>query len=782
MKTSRAIKIVLGLFLAIHVSAQNGPLTQTIRGTVTDRASGAPLGYVTIQLSGLPPTGAVTDDDGRFELNNVPLGRHTVRASFIGYEPAVLHEVLVTSARETVLSISLNEGVLQLDEVIVRPNVNKEQPLNKMALSGARMLSVEEASRYAGGMDDPSRLVSSFAGVAAGITTNGISIHGNAPHLLQWRLEDVEIPNPNHFADVSALGGGILSSLSSHVLGNSDFFTGAFPAEYGNALSGIFDMKLRNGNNQQYEHTFQLGILGIDFASEGPVSRGNYSSYSINYRYSTTGLMGRIFPQISVGGTLDYQDLNFKLNFPTSKAGIFSVWGTGLKDKVKPVLEDPEDWKYNDEGILSYADQKMMATGVGHRYFVSPNSLLKTTLAYTFSGTDTYADQYDVDLNATPYRDFRARYSNVILTSSLNRKAGRRHTLQTGFTLSRLGYDMRLDLPSGYQAPLENRAQAEGNTYLASAYTHSSLALPGNFSLTVGANAQWLLLNRHWTIEPRAGVKWQRSDKTSFAFAYGLHSRMERMDVYFVKGDDGGFPNKDLDFTKAHHLTFTFNYKLSEDMNLRIEPYYQHLFDVPVVADSSYSVLNRSTLYMDNVLVNEGKGRNYGVDITFEKYLSRGLYYMFTGSVFDSKYRGGDGVWYNTKFNRRYIVNGLVGKEWIFGRNRQHILGANIRLTVQGGERYTPVDEAASLADPGKTTHYDESRPFSRQLSPMFIANYTFSYKLNKKRTTHEFAVKGVNATQSREYYGHEYILKTNKIEPKTQATSLVNISYKVEF
>lgn len=782
MKRKSLFLLLAILFLSLTLAAQNEPLTQTIRGTVTDRASGVPLGYVTVQLVDLSSIGGVTGDDGQFELTKVPLGRHTVKASLTGYDPTELHEILVTSAKETVLSFSMNENIRQLEEVVVRPSVNKEQPMNKMALSGGRMLSVEEAARYAGGMDDPARLVSSFAGVAAGMTTNGISIHGNAPHLLQWRLEDVEVPNPNHFSDISVLGGGILSSLSSHVLGNSDFFTGAFPSEYGNALSGVFDMKLRNGNNRQYEHTFQLGILGIDFASEGPISRKHHSSYIVNYRYSTTGLMGKIFPQISVGGTLDYQDLNFKLNFPTSKAGVFSLWGTALKDKVKPILEDVDDWKYADDGILSSANQKTMAAGAGYRYFFGSNTLWKTTFAYTYSHLKTYADIYDRKLDPVPYRDAFMRYGNVILTSSLNHKFASWHTHQTGLTVSRLRYDMRVDASPDYNAQMVNVAEANGNTYLASAYTNSSVMLSNRFTVTLGLNAQVLTLNRHWTIEPRMGAKWQASRKSSFAFGYGLHSQMERLNAYFVKGENDGLPNKNLDFTKAHHFTFAYNYKLSENKNLRIEPYFQYLYDVPVIADSSYSVLNRSAFYVDNVLVNEGNGRNYGIDITFEKYLSRGLYYMITGSVFDSKYRGGNGVWHDTKFNRRYIVNGLIGKEWIFGRKRQHILGANIRLTVQGGHRYTPVDEEASLRDPGKTMHYDESRAYSEQFAPLFIAHYTFSYKLNMERTAHEFAVKGINLTQSEEYYGHEYNLKTLQIEPKMRATSLVNISYKIEF
>ena len=260
------------LLVALLVSAvafsqtpqRKGPPVQTIRGMVIDGDSKHPIPYATVRLSEKEGTGTITDSLGRFSIPQVPVGRHTVEAAFMGYEPGIFREILVTSAKEVYLEIPLKESVNELNEVVIRARTNKEEAMNKMATTGARMLSVEEASRYAGGFDDPARLVSSFAGVAPSVSSNGISIHGNAPHLLQWRLEDVEIPNPNHFADIATLGGGILSSLSSQVLGNSDFFTGAFPAEYGNAVSGVFDMKLRNGNNQKNENTLQVGIMGID--------------------------------------------------------------------------------------------------------------------------------------------------------------------------------------------------------------------------------------------------------------------------------------------------------------------------------------------------------------------------------------------------------------------------------------------------------------------------------------------------------------------------------------
>lgn len=777
---SRIVFVAVFICATLHLSAQN-ELAQTIRGLVTDRSSGTPLPYVTVRLLDMPSTGTTTDDKGVFILKDIPVGRHNLQASFMGYEPITIHELLITSSKEAFLEIQLAESIHELGEVVVTARTQKEQPLNQMALSGARMLSVEEARRYAGGMDDPARLVSSFAGVSSGIGNNGISVHGNAPNLLQWRLEDVEIPTPNHFADLTTLGGGMLSSLSSNVLGNSDFFTGAFPAEYSNALSGVFDMKLRNGNNLKYENTFQAGILGIDLASEGPISKKNSSSYILNYRYSTTSLVSKI---ADMGQTLDYQDINFKLNFPTRHTGIFSFWGTALIDKVPEDVDAPEEWEYKDDAKGSTLKQTSAATGLSHRYFFDNKTLLKTTLALTYSDTEAAEDRYDIKMNSTPDNILKSRNTNLVLTSYINRKYSARHTNKSGFTVTHMRYDMDFERSPYTGIPLETISTGKGNTNLISAYTSSLFNLSSKITATLGLNGQLLTLNKNWTVEPRAAIKWQSSASSSFGLAYGLHSRMEKMDVYYVrtKGTGDERVNKDLDFTKTHHLSFTYQYKISDDMCLKVEPYFQYLFNVPVIADSSFSILNRDKVYIENKLVNKGKGRNYGVDITLERYMRKGMYYMITASVFNSRYRGGDGVWHNTKYNRNYIVNGLFGKEWMIGKNNRNVWGVNLKLTVQGGDRYAPVDEQATLSHPDKETQYDETRAYSQQLDPVFLVNYTVSYRMNRKKTSHEFAVKGLNATGYKEYFGHAYNIRTGVIEPRRLKNSIVNVVYRLDF
>jgi len=781
---SKFISFIFFFFVFSCICAQDNQPVQSIRGIVVDKSSGSPLSYVSIGLLDKPEIGATSGDDGKFLLKNVPVGRHELQATYVGYESVVFREIMVTSAKEVFLEIQLKESAHELGEVVITSKTNKDQPLNNMALSGARMLSVEEARRYAGGMDDPARLASSFAGVSPSVGNNGISIHGNAPHLLQWRLEDVEIPNPNHFADISVLGGGVLSSLSSNILGNSDFFTGAFPAEYGNAVSGVFDMKMRNGNNQKYEHTFQAGIMGIDFASEGPFSKKHNASYIFNYRYSTTSLLSKLGGEVDAGSKIDYQDLNFKMNFPTRKAGIFSVWATALIDDYKQAPEDDkEEWESLEDRQISRADQTMVAGGLTHRYFFGNNAQWKSTIAMTYSKNNADVGTIDYSDNEHPYINSSSKYTNLIFKSSFNKKFSSRFTNMTGVTYTKLYYNMNFDLAPHENYALENISKGDGDTDLISAFNSSLIGLSDKVDLSIGINTQTMTLNKEWTIEPRASLRWQASDKSSFAVAYGLYSRMEKMDVYFVKTKGTAeTANKKLGFTKSHHLMLTYDYKISNDMHLKIEPYAQFLYDVPVIADSSYSVLNRRDFWVEDPLVNKGKGRNIGVDITFEKYLTRGLYYMVTASVFSSKYSGGDGKWHDTRYNRNFIVNGLIGKEWMMGRNKQNVLSVNLKLTLQGGERYSPINEQATMSDPDRKVKYDETRAFSRQFSPMFLTNYSISYKMNKKNVSHEFAIQGVNATGYEEFYGHVYNTKKNAIEEYRGKTILTNVSYKIQF
>lgn len=751
--------------------------TQTIRGIVKDANSGEPLSFVTVMIDG-SSKGAISDSLGNFKIENVPIGRYNLQVSSTGYEPTIIREQLLTSAKEGYYEIALKERVMNLDEVVVRSAVNKEQPLNPMALAGARMFSVEETNRFAGGFDDPARLVSSFAGVAGNLATNSISVHGNSPQFLQWKLEGVEIPNPTHFADMTGLGGGIFTALSSQVMGNSDFFNGAFPAEYNNALSGVFDMSMRNGNNQKHEHTIQVGLLGLDLASEGPLSKKNGSSYIVNYRYSTTGLVGGLIGNLN----LKYQDLSFKLNFPTRKAGTFSIWGLGLLDNNHAKVIPEEDWTNFSDKQDAKTDLAKFAGGVNHKIFIGKGTYLKSSLAATYSQTEQNVKMLDYNKINKQIVNINNGDWNIVFNSYINKKFSSRHTNRTGITVTGLLYDLDFNLSQTLVpiiTPMEEIVKGSGSTAMVSAYSNSVINISDKLTANVGVTAQLFTLNNNWAIEPRVGLKYKVASNHTLSAAYGLHSRRERLDYYYVKVD-GKSVNTDLEFAKAHHFVLSYDWRISKNINLKIEPYYQSLYNVPVEVGTSFSIINYDSYYLDKALVNKGKGRNYGVDITLERYLDKGYYWMLTGSIFDSQYTGGDGIWRDTKYNRGYIINALAGKEWMVGKRKQNIFSANIRLSYQGGDRFTPVDMIVS-----ENKHdivFDETLAFSKQFPAALTSDITVSYKINKKKTSHEFSFKVLNIGGYTGQYGYIYNDKLKAVEKLSVMGIIPNISYKIQF
>jgi hypothetical protein len=776
----RSILISGLLFSATGLFAQS---VQTIRGTVIDDASNTPIPYASIVLLKTnPPLGSTTDTLGNFSISKVPIGRYDVQVSSVGYENTIIREVVVTSSKQIFLNVHLKENTSLLNEVVVKPRVNKEQPLNSMATLSAKMLSVEEAKRYAGGFDDPARLATSIAGATGNTGDNGIIIRGNAPKFMQWKMEGIEIPSPNHFGDLNYLGGGVLTALSSQMLANSDFFTGAFPAEYNNALSGVFDIAMRTGNNQKRERTISVGVVGIETAQEGPFKKGGRASYLYNYRYSTLALLAPLLPEGA--NSIKYQDLSFKINVPTLKAGTFSLWGMGFNDDAsqKPKM-DKKEWKYADDSQEDIIKQYTGVLGMSHKFFFKNDTYLKTTLAATSNDVNWTAQKLNEGLELKPFSKITNTNNNLVLSSFINKKFSAKHTNKTGILLTSMQYNIQLNKANDLKEAPKEIINADGQSLLVSAYSSSSISLTDKLLMNVGVNSQYFALNDNYTIEPRIGFKQQINEKQSMGLAYGSHSRLEKLNYYFNNSLKTGEKavNKNLDFSKAHHFGLSYDWNISDLIHLKIEPYYQSLYSIPVIKDSSFSFINlQSDLFFSDKLINTGKGRNYGIDIMLEKYISNGLYYLFSGSIFNAEYKGGDDIWRNTRFNRNYVFNFLIGKEWQMGRNKQNTFSLNTRLSYQGGNRYSPINEAASIKI--KEVVYDENKAYSLQSDPMMNVHFTASYRINKSKRSSEFALKILNLTNQVDFRGHLYNFQTNTVDKEMPALVIPNLSYKVEF
>ena len=773
----------IALFLVLPLVAHSQDITQTLRGTIYDQSTHEPLIGATIVVQNSQPViGTTTDEAGNFSIANLPLGRVSLEISYIGYESRVIPEVMITSAKEVVLSIALKEAATELEGVEVVAGIRKEKALNAMATVSARTFSVEETQRYAGGLSDPARLASAFAGVSTGnLQDNSIVVRGNAPQGVQWRLEGVEIPSPQHFSGGNVIGGGLVTLFSNQVIGNSDFLTGAFPAEYGNALAAVFDVKMRTGNTSRYEHTAQVGVLGLDFASEGPLSRAKGASYLFNYRYSTLGLLSDLKIN-KTGQRIKYQDLSFKLNFPTEKAGTFSLWGIGGIDNThKDALKAPTDWKTDIDRVNNNWDTYVGTVGLRHQITAGERSFVESHLA--FSGTDDRisTDYLSDDASVfTPDSRLKKQNGTLTLATSLTHKLSPLATLKVGISSKQLFYKYNLSAAQDYVPSTYARiVNSAGSTNLTEGYAQLKYQLSPSLLANVGLRTHYFGLNKELSLESRAGLAWKLSDKHSLSFGYGKHSQPEDLNVYMI--EVGGVAvNKNLKLSDAHHFVLGYDWMLTDKLRFKAEAYYQYLWNIPGEEGTSYSLINlRRALYLNKALVNNTKGRNYGIDLTLERFLGDNYYYLITGSIFKSEYKAGDNVWRNTRYNKGFVLNALFGKEFYFANNRK-VLDVNARVSVTGGERYSPILESQSVAQ--KRVIYDESRAFSEQFRTLTYADLTVNYRINHHKSSSVFSFQMKNILGAPIYIDHNYNYQTGQIELSKATLVIPNISYKIEF
>jgi hypothetical protein len=772
----------LSIFCIYNLSLSQ-TVTQVVKGKVIDQTTHEVLiGATIILLQSSPLIGTTTDINGFFALENVPVGRHSFEISMLGYEKLLIKEILISSGKEVVLDVSLQEEAMNLHEVLVVSKREKDKAINSMATLSSRQFTVEETQRYAGGLNDPARLVSSFAGVASpSISSNGISVRGNSPSGLKWRIEDVEIPSPNHFADLTIPGAGLLTVLSSQMMGNSDFYTGAFPSEYGNATSGVFDINLRTGNTSKREYTIQAGLIGLDFATEGPFKKGKDASYLLNYRYSTLALIAPLLP--SDAGVLKYQDLSFKINMPTKNSGTFSLWGIGAYDAIDTEALEPSEWKSNADKENSQTALYMFASGLNHKLAVKSNAFLNTSLAFSGNGLSHKEQRLDEGLQAHEKSNAQKNEYKLTFQSILTSYLTDRHTNRTGFYINHLEYDLDIDHCTMESMPI-NLINEKGQSNLFQFFSQSKFILAQRLTLNAGFHSQYFQLNNKFSFEPRLAFKYQINEKNSLALAYGLHSKTESLPIYFIKDDLGNQPNKALNLMKSNHFVLSFNSMLTDNLKLSIEPYYQYMNNVPVAPDSYISTLNmQDNLFFNHILVSKGTGRNMGIDFTLERYLNKGLYFLLSSSVFDSKYTANDGIERNTRFNKNLVWNALLGKEWQVGKSKNNLLSANIRLNYLSGNRIEAIDTQRSIND--QEIVYGETNgelSFSEKHKDSPILSFTISYRINKPNHSSVWSLQVLNATQIEEFETDIFNINTQTTEQKYGRIMIPNFSYKIEF
>lgn len=765
--------------------AQNN--TQNIRGVVTDKLSQTPLIGVAIQIGSLQK-GATTDTLGKYSLTNIPPDRYEIKVSYVGYKNITIPNVVVTSGKEVILDIAMEEAFSQLAEVVIKAS-NKGGTINKLASVSARTFSMEEVNRYAGGRSDPARLVANFAGVSApDDSRNDIIIRGNSPVGVLWRIDGMNVTNPNHFASVGTTGGAV-SALNTNLFKSSDFFTSAFPAEYGNATAGVFDLGFRNGNNKKRETTLQMGVItGLEATTEGPFSKKSDASYLVGYRYALAGVAQKLGVNIGTTATPSYQDLSFKLNSGTSKFGKFSMFGI-LATSTIEIGGGSSSTLYGNGNQVDFAS-KIGIVGINHFKQINTKSFISSTIGINYSSTDQTGYSTDRPTNT----DFIKEVNNVAKTSynissTYNSKINSRLFFKAGIQDEIIGLDLFYKTKERVNDNYNQIWDSKSNTNLAQAFAHLKYNLTEKLTLNAGVHSQRFFLNNSTSVEPRIGLIYNATNNSSFNFGYGLHSQMQTINVYFLQSTDANgntvYNNKNLDFTKSHHFVLGYNIQPFSDWRIKTEVYYQSIYNVPInTFSSSYSMLNTGATFktdLEDNLTNAGTGKNYGVELTVEKFFSKGYYGLFTSSIYSSKYTASDGVERNTAFNGKYVFNILAGKEWKVGGEKRNKFSTDIKFTNAGGRAFTPIDLTASNTTGHETL---STNAYTSNYDNYYRLDIKAGYTLNssKRKISHTFSLDLQNVTNHKNVFSQSYDDRNQSLSTTYQLGFFPNVVYKLQF
>jgi len=760
--------------------------TQTIKGTVVDKQSEYPLPQAEVVVNiNKQDYWVTTNFDGEYIIENVPTGKISIKAYYTGFSPQTKSNLNLISGKELVVNFALLEKLEAIDEVVV---VSKKKRENTAFVSTSSAdFNVEQVGQYAGSLNDVSRMAMNYAGVSGNDDSrNDIIVRGNNPSSLLWVIDGVNVPSPNHYS-TSGSSGGPVSMLNLNTLSESNFLSGAFPANYGNTTSAAFDLQFKKPNNDKTEYVGQIGFAGAELGVEGPFKKGKKASYLVNYRYSTLALFDKIGFDIGVGSAVPkYQDINTVFYFPTKKVGSFKFWAIGGLSEIefKNTPEEGTNNYFNEDNTLLATNNKNLITGLSHKYFFNKKTSSKIALSYSDINQLITLDTLNIVTNNYG-RTFEENLITKQLTidASINSKISAKNKISAGISYTNYRLDFYLkNVDNGYYSDEKDK------TGLSALYSNWQHRFSENLVLNTGLRYQYFSLNKQGDLEPRLGLKYQL-DFANFSLAYGLHSNINSMMSYFTKQEIAPlqfeYRNKDLAFVQSHHFVFGISRKLANKINFKTEVYYQYLFNVPVSHDDvTYSIINSG--YSDaggaqivfDELYNEGKGKNYGIDLTLEYPLKNGFYTLLTSSIYSSKYQGYDKVWRNTAWNGNFMTSLLAGKEFVI--NNKSSFGIDINMNYAGGKRFTPIDTVASQLA-GEAVYVTE-KSFNSKLENYFRTDLKLTYKINGKKINQEWNVDLRNAFNRKNVFSLNYNANTHQIETAYQTGFLPVVQYRILF
>ncbi|HLF64145.1 MAG TPA: hypothetical protein VI603_10345 [Saprospiraceae bacterium] len=754
--------------------------TQTIRGFIYDNATHQPIAQANVFITGDGGTIQLeSDDNGQFLYEPKHGGRFDVIISHLSYELVHLQALQLSSTKDVVLEIPMTARIRELTEVnILAASVRSVN--NRFYTT-----TEEETRRFPATFFDPARTATLFPGIyAANDQANGLVINGLSPALMQWYLEGIPILNPNHLANAgtlsdrsSATGGGV-NMLSNQVLATTSLVTGALPARYGDAVSGVMDMQFRPGNVRKPEHTVQVGLLGIDFGTEGRLKKDSEASYLVNYRYSTIGLLSAL--GVDFGDEkINFQDLNFNIHYPLSvQGGYVKVFGLGGISKTD--LDGPKEpaERMDSRDISKVEYDAGAAIGGATLQYPMRKGVIKATMAISYTKSDRAEDRLGPTA-LLPYSNELSKQTKFSTRVDWQGQRSNRLTVNGGVGLTYYSVNAN----GGY--PQSGPFVVKGNTTLFRPYTQVSYVVTGDVVLRGGLAISILSGraanddNSSGTIvpEPSLHVYWQAGEKFSIETGYSF-SGMTTPQVTFQQGS-----MLDLDLLRTHTFSFVFRDQIRSSTQLAGIINYYALTHVPADADimSNYTILSEAGYPRSGPFSLEGKGRTISLALALRQDVYKGTFARAGIGWVHATHQGSSGILFSTAYDTGPWASFTGGKEWTSGKEYgDRVFGLNGGMHWRGGLRDQEIDLEESRA--AGYTVYDDEGNFVIEVEDYFRIDLRVYLKKDKINKTATWSLDVQNLLSRENAFFSLYDPFLDAIRQTKQLGIIPVLSYRVDF
>lgn len=672
--------IILLFFMQLSMLLQAQEQTGVIMGKVIDATTKQPIPGVNVFLLGTT-IGAASDINGNYSIRNIPVGSYQVRASAVGYDALVKTDIVINTVRPAMVDFQLKESIIELGSVEITADFFQKVPTE---VNSIKTFSYEEIRRAPGGFEDVVRALSVLPGVAqADAGRNDLVVRGGAPSENLFIVDGFPVQNINHFGSQGA-SGGPLSYINLDFVRETSFSTGGFSALYGDKLSSVLTIDLREGRKDKFGGKATISATQFGLNAEGPIS--DKSNFLFSARRSYLDL---IFKAAGFGFVPEYYDVLSKFNYDIDNHNSLSFLLVGAFDNVK-FFNDTEDQRYSNARALA-SDQVQYLTGFSYRHLFNKGF-------YTLSLSRNYVDfntiQRDTLLNPV-FMNVSKEKENT-LRGDLVYKISPKAEINVGASLKFIQFEADVKLPfftTSFGELLNVTALNTGEDFWKSeVYIQYSGFYFNRLRMNLGVRSDYFnAINNKFSVSPRFSLAYSLTDLTTLNFSTGVYH--QNPSYIWLLADPN---NRNLRQIRVDQYIFGVDHRLRSDVNLRVESYYKDYKNYPASTSRTYLVLantgagfagaedNFSSFGLES-LTSSGKGFSRGIELSVQKKSSRISHYgLFSLTYNESYYTAIDGIKRPGAYDQKWIVNLSVG--YIFNEKWE----ASFKFRYASGKPYTP--------------------------------------------------------------------------------------------